>query len=52
VDRSDRLLYVAAGTARQSAAVEALRAEVPDAFWECGGRRHVIVGDRLIVITV
>jgi signal transduction histidine kinase len=52
VDRSGRLLYPAAGTAPGTAAVEALRAEMPDAFWERGGRRHVIVGDQLFVIAV
>jgi signal transduction histidine kinase len=52
VERSGRLLYPPSGTARDGAVAETLHADVPDGFWERGGRRHVIVGDDVVVVTV
>jgi signal transduction histidine kinase len=51
VDRSGRLLSPP-GSAPETGVAEALRAEAPEAFWERGGRRSVIVADQLFLITV
>jgi signal transduction histidine kinase len=51
LDRSGRLLYPSSGPAADAAVANTLRASVPDGFWERGGRRHIIVGDDVLVVT-
>jgi signal transduction histidine kinase len=52
VDRRGAVRYPVSGQVDGDAEMLAqLRAEVPDAFWDRGGRRLVIVGDRLVLAT-
>jgi signal transduction histidine kinase len=50
LDRRGGLLYPPSSPAA-AAVADTLRASVPDGLWERGGRRHVIVGDDVLVVT-
>jgi signal transduction histidine kinase len=52
VDRQGRLLFPAALTPEDMGAVSKLLVEISQAFWERGSRRHVVVGDQVILAAV
>src|SRR5262245_7133675 len=51
VDRQGRLLYPH-GLGRDGGALSGLLAEIPQGFWERGGRRHVVLGDQVVLAAV
>ncbi|MBI2217013.1 MAG: HAMP domain-containing histidine kinase [Candidatus Rokubacteria bacterium] len=51
-DRGGALLYPGAWRDDDARVFGTLRAEVPSALWERGGRRQIIVGDRVLVAAV
>lgn len=52
VDRQGRLLFPAGLTPEDVGAVSKLLVEISQAFWERGSRRHVVVGDQVILAAV
>jgi signal transduction histidine kinase len=51
-DRGGALLYPAAWRGDDARIFGTLPAELPSALWERGGRRHVVVGDQVLVAAV
>jgi len=52
VDRGGRLLFPAALTREDAGVVSKLLVEISQAFWERGGRRHLVVGDQVILAAI
>ncbi|MBI3030744.1 MAG: HAMP domain-containing histidine kinase [Candidatus Rokubacteria bacterium] len=52
VDRGGRVLFPAAPTREEAGVVSKLLVEISPAFWERGGRRHVVVGDQVVLAAV
>jgi signal transduction histidine kinase len=52
VSRRGEVLYPASGDPAARAVADALHAEIPDGFWERGGRRHVVAGDQVLTVAV
>lgn len=51
-DRRGRLFFPTAGTGEDAQAFAGLLAEISQGFWERGGRRHLLVGDRVVLAAV
>jgi len=51
-DRRGRLLFPSASTAEDRGLFAGLLAEIPQSFWERGGRRHLIWGDQVVLAAV
>ncbi len=52
VDRRGHLLFPAPLTGEAMGVVSKLLVEIPQGFWERGGRRHLIVGEQVILAAV
>jgi signal transduction histidine kinase len=52
VDRRAGLLFPPAGAGPAGGLVADLLAEIPDGLWERGGRRHLVTGDRVVLVSV
>ena len=52
VDRQGRLVYPVSGQPEDERTVGSLLAEIPGRFWDREGRRHVVVGDRVVLAAV
>ena len=52
LDRQGRPIYPAASRPGDAAVVDGLLAELSQGFWDRGGRRHVIAGDRVLSVAV
>jgi len=51
-DRRGQLLFPSARAAEDARVSAGLLAEIPRGFWERGGRRHLSVGDRVVLAAV
>ncbi len=51
-DRQGQLLYPGEGSGQEAGVFAALPAEISPGFWERGGRRHVLVGDQVVLAAV
>lgn len=51
-DRRGRLLFPATRTGEDAGVFAGLVAEIPEGFWERGGRRHVVAGDQVVLAAV
>ena len=51
-DRQGRLIYPAAFAGQDAAVVAGLQADISPGFWDRGGRRHVVAGDRVVLAAV
>ncbi|MBI4589967.1 MAG: HAMP domain-containing histidine kinase [Candidatus Rokubacteria bacterium] len=51
-DRRGRLLFPAAGTGEDVGGVAGLLVEISQGFWERGGRRHLVIGDQVLLAAV
>jgi signal transduction histidine kinase len=52
VDRRGRSLFPASPTQEEAGVVSRILVEISQGFWERGGRRHVVVGDQVILAAV
>ena len=52
VDRGGRVFFPAALAGEEAGVISKLLVEISQAFWERGGRRHVVVGDQVILAAV
>ncbi|MBI2555761.1 MAG: hypothetical protein HYV92_15345 [Candidatus Rokubacteria bacterium] len=52
VDRQGRLLFPARVTGEDAGVFRGLLVEIPPGFWERGGRRHLLIGDQVILAAV
>jgi hypothetical protein len=52
VDAEGRPLHVSPASRRGDPALAGLLAEIPRSFWERGGRRHLMVGDEVVLAAV
>ncbi len=52
LDRRGRLLFPAAWVGDDAAAITGLLAEIPQGFWERGGRRSLTAGDQVVLAAV
>ncbi|HYB40958.1 MAG TPA: HAMP domain-containing sensor histidine kinase [Candidatus Methylomirabilis sp.] len=51
-DRQGRALYPADSSGQDAGLLSAALAEIPPGFWDRGGRRHVAVGERVVLVAV